>query len=432
MSKRSLDRFFELLAHAQRSFFPDLFFRGHRVKRPLVINTPAIECRYVRLRLDDQCLHLEQVEILGGDGDESLDLTGEALLHASSVYPGTEAMLLQRTLFSRTPKHLGVHTGATPGGWVDIELPSVSKVKLIRVHNRDDAWAWRAWGLCVDVSLDGERWEGIYSQRSRLDQFVSCVSNAVRHNEWAPNDFVVQEACCTILKFLVERDFASAGHVLDRPECRSLARDIRKGFNENFLVEFQRAFTSHGVQRTFRYWSFDEKRAYLDQALQLLADLQELTESVCFGFGFVLGCVRNGELIPHDDDVDLIISFERTSVPTISRGLELIGQHLRQLGYEVLGDDLFNHRWVKKPGWRTVDVFVGLREKDGVAWFPSERRPMAWDDVFPPAEVDMYGLSCPVPRNPLRYLERTYGPDWRKPDSNFNHPWDRDQYHDIA
>ena len=63
MSERALGRFFKSLTAVQRSLFPDLFFRGHRVDRPLVINLPGTECRHIRLRLDDQCLNLERLEI---------------------------------------------------------------------------------------------------------------------------------------------------------------------------------------------------------------------------------------------------------------------------------------------------------------------------------------------------------------------------------
>ena len=234
-----------------------------------------------------------------------------------------------------------------------------------------------------------------------------------------------------LLATLARSDHAGAKQLLDAPALAPWRSAIRQGFNQHWLGHWQRWWSGHGVTRPFRYWSADEARTYLERALELLADLRTLSPDVCFGFGFVLAHVRDGQLIPHDDDLDLIIGFDHASTPTLSLGLAQVETHLRALGYQVQGDH-FSHRWVFKPGWNAVDVFVGLREADGISWFPSARKNLAADDVFPPIEVDLLGQRCPVPRNPIRYLDRTYGPRWREPDADFRHPWDRGQFADIA
>ena len=44
----------------------------------------------------------------------------------------------------------------------------------------------------------------------------------------------------------------------------------------------------------------------------------------------------------------------------------------------------------------------------------------------------MYGVEIPVPVNSEIYLQKTYGEMWGKPDIRFSHPWNRDEYSDIA
>jgi hypothetical protein len=430
MSTRALSLFFELLENAQRSYFPDLFFRGHRCGRPLVVNLPDVACKHVRFRLKDECLHLERVELLGGESGAQ-DLCTHAQITASSVFAGTETLIAQRQLFSQSPHTVGVHTMAQPGEWVCINLPDVQTVSTVRVHNRDDEWAWRAWSMVVETSLDGLHWTEAYSHTSRLHDMAGFVESAARHANGTPDELLVLRRCGRILAALVAGDHAAAQALLDRADMTASRAGIRQGFNLHLLVHYRRWWSGHGITRTFRYWSASEKRTYIERALELLSDVRALSPEVCFGFGFVLAFVRDGEMIPHDDDLDLIVAFDRAATPTLTQGLALVENHLRARGYTVRGDH-FNHRWVFKPGWNAIDVFVGLREPDGVSWFPSARRNLNATDVFPPIDVDLCGQACPIPRNPIRYLESTYGPRWREPDVDFKHPWDRAQFADIA
>ena len=78
-----------------------------------------------------------------------------------------------------------------------------------------------------------------------------------------------------------------------------------------------------------------------------------------------------------------------------------------------------------------MDVFVSLKEGDRVSWFPQKRGSLVVSDVFPPIRASMLGVECLVPRNPLKYLESVYGPNWRKPDPNFSHNWRTREYDEI-
>lgn len=431
MSERALARFFDLLAGIRQTAFPDLFFRGHRSGNPLVLNLADIVVRHIRLRLPEHCLHLERIELLGGTPPGLQNLADDASISTSSVFPGTESLIAQRRVLSDQPQSIGMHTLAQPGEWLMISLAQPQPLSVVRVHNRDDEWAWRAWGVVIELSLDGQRWTEVYNHAARLQSLVTMVEQAALHTDGTPDELRLLRRCGSILAALARGDHANAIAVLDHPDLAAWRAGIRHGFNTQLLAEHRRWWSGHGITRPFRFWSDAEVRVYLERALELLADLRALTPDVCFGFGFVLAYLRDGKMIPHDDDLDLVIAFDRATTATLTQGLAQVEAHLRSLGYSVQGDH-FNHRWVFKPGWNAVDVFVGLREPDGISWFPSARRNLATDDVFPPMDVDLFGMPCPVPRNPVRYLDRTYGPRWREADVDFKHPWDRTQFADIA
>jgi hypothetical protein len=431
MSERALGLFFERLADARERFFPDLFFRGHRSGNPLVISLPDEPCRHLRFRLPEQCLHLERIELFGGSSMSSQELAQLAQISSSSVYPGTESLIDQRRIFSSEPQSIGVHTQATKDEWLCLSFPQEQAVTMVRVHNRDDEWAWRAWSLVIETSVDGMQWTEVYSHAARQNALVETLRQAMRHAQLTLDESQLLSRCTDILAALNGGNHALAMSLLAQPGMSQWQASIRRGFNSHWLNDWGKWWSGHGITRPFRYWSAAETKTYVERALLLLADLRKLAPECCFGFGFVLAYVRDGRMIPHDDDLDLLVAFDRATTPTISAALARVETHLRTLGYEVRGEH-FNHRWVFKSGWNAVDVFVGLRENDRVSWFPSARKSLAVTDVFPAVEVDLFDLTCPVPRNPIRYLDCTYGQRWREPDVDFKHPWDRNQFADIA
>jgi hypothetical protein len=88
---------------------------------------------------------------------------------------------------------------------------------------------------------------------------------------------------------------------------------------------------------------------------------------------------------------------------------------------------------VARPGQgKKLDVFVGIFEGDTISWYPGTRGSLHRETMFPTSEGPMLGHACPLPRNPLQYLETVYGPGWRNPDPAFRHQWSGAGYEDIA
>jgi hypothetical protein len=427
----------DFLARAEtlrRDSFADLFFRGHRSDSPLRLTGLPGPALWVRLQPGaGNPLELEQVSIQDASEGAPGTPVPPLELQYSSLAPGFEDAMRQRLVFDNPGGRLGIATRSSPAEWIAFRLPRpLARFDLV-IHARDDRWTHRAWGLAVEVSADGITWRRVHSQLERLVAFQN------RFKAWLPDaghdspDDEALRAVGKILATIVQGSYAAARPLLEAsPMPEPVRRQVTAALNAGILHDVQREWTSHGIQMSFRYWTPREKSDYLAAAVEVIAALRELSPLVSFGFGFVLGVLRSGDFIPHDDDIDVVVAFPHRAGQKLPDLLARIREHLGAKGYRIAGDH-FNHVHVGRAGWPHVfDVFVGFAEDERVSWFPSARGNLALSQVFPTRDVTLHGVSCPFPAQPETYLEATYGARWREPDSHFMHPWDRKQYADLA
>ena len=150
-------------------------------------------------------------------------------------------------------------------------------------------------------------------------------------------------------------------------------------------------------------WTDAEQVDYVADSARVVDALRSLTPNVCLGFGSVLAVIRDHALIPHDDDVDIIIGFEQNEAPSLADGLRRLEQHLHRLGYEVSGP-FYAHRHVRLPGRKPVDVFVGIFEGESISWYPAARGSLTREIVFPASSAELLGIPCQIPAQPELYL----------------------------
>ncbi len=433
-----LNEFFSRLESLQKDFYPDIFFLGSQSGRSLTIVPGATGARYFRFRIPGgNSLHLESIAVYSSNTDSELvNIAEGAVLTTSSILPGSEDLLVQKKVLNSDSIGVGVHTDNTGcDEWVCLDFQALISPERIVVCNRPGIWAWRAWGLIIECSEDGVEWLELYTHGARLLHFVEsaralvCFS-PVQRNE---RDVRLLSLCVDILSALTLRQYGRAREILGRADgiSKNESAAIRRGFGRLVLCHSQLAWSGHGILRPFGYWGEEEKKKYLQCASQVVEALSEISPYVCLGFGFVLGYVRDGDLIAHDDDVDILLAFDRSDVDSIPGALRKMEEHLSSAGYMVEGQHLFSHRWVRKAGGKNMDVFVGIREDSRISWYPSARGGLLVDDVFPALKTEIYGTECRLPRNPLSYLNATYGDNWRSPDPDFNHPWDMNAYSDL-
>ncbi|SDG09369.1 class I SAM-dependent methyltransferase [Klenkia brasiliensis] len=135
--------------------------------------------------------------------------------------------------------------------------------------------------------------------------------------------------------------------------------------------------------------------------------------------GTLLGPVREGRLLPHDDDADLAyLSRHEHPLDVTLEAFEL-GRVLRAAGLQVLRLSVGHLQVVvdhEGAPDHYVDVFTGFL-LDGVWHQPfAIRAPAREDELLPPRPLQVVDRVQPAPREPERMLVELFGEGWRVPD----------------
>jgi hypothetical protein len=408
-----------------REAFSDLAFLEFD-SQPLELSMPEGPVRFLRVELPhQQFLHPHSLTLVDAAGKEVSAAAGRITL--SSVHGNGGGDLARDRVFDPAGGHdVAFHTTNDPSPWFVVELAEPVVAKRLLVRNRAGRYAHRAAGISVSASPDGVEWKHLYDGVRRAEQFIRAVSEG--NGKDASKAEVA--AAFAAAKLLACR----YGEVAKMLPEKSLAADeigwIKQCINRAILAPQQLEWTSHGVRRSFRFWGQDEMEAYVALTVAVSRDLAELSPDVCLGFGSVLSIIRDGELMKHDDDLDVVVAFDSAIAPTLHDALALVREFLVAKGYKVQGK-FFSH-WHVVRGGKKVDVFVGIYEDGRIGWFPGTRRALERTDMFPARTVGFLGSECPIPREPEKYLAITYGADWKSPLPGWKHDWDRSSYADIA
>lgn len=162
----------------------------------------------------------------------------------------------------------------------------------------------------------------------------------------------------------------------------------------------------------------------IERTRQLIDQLDEAGFRPFVVGGTLLGGVRDGRLLPHDDDADIAYLSRHTNPADVAIEAFAVGHLLNKLGYEVKRHSATHMQIMFRDAEATVlhyiDVFTAFFTADGRINQPFHvRGTMQPDDMLPFSRTEISGVSFPAPANTDRWLTINYDAHWRTPIPGF-------------
>ncbi len=177
-----------------------------------------------------------------------------------------------------------------------------------------------------------------------------------------------------------------------------------------------------GSRRTIGALSSNETESLLAWAAHLDEFFRnELDRPLFITYGTLLGIVRDGQLLDHDDDFDMGYVSPGASPSEVRRDTAYVVRTLLKAGY-----DTHVGRTLRPaiPGSADSPIPVDILPcwfGDGFFW--GYGPPVALDrsDIEPLEALEYEGVRLSMPRRPELLLQRHYGTTWIYPDSGFGY-----------
>lgn len=167
---------------------------------------------------------------------------------------------------------------------------------------------------------------------------------------------------------------------------------------------------------------------YLELMDRAVAEFEQLGLSLMLGYGTLLGAVREGDFLAHDDDVDLIFALEVAGPDGWQPALDEVVAALRSRGWAVWTNptpSAYNCHIRDPRQQHHIDIFpVFLSGNDATLHMEHMAlRTIDADLIRPHRHLDLHGHAYPVPADPEGFLAERYGPTWDTPDPFHDWPW---------
>jgi SAM-dependent methyltransferase len=186
------------------------------------------------------------------------------------------------------------------------------------------------------------------------------------------------------------------------------------------------AVTKHGrFNRPFESTDRAAIEGYLDQVTEVLTLLRDECGLPAFiSFGTLLGAVRTGRLIGHDNDIDLGYLSAYTNPVDVVRESIRVERVLRTRDWRVVrqnGGFLALFLPQADGSSRNLDVFACFIVNGYLHQIHDIRTKADRSAVLPLRDIEFEGRQMPAPAKPEVFLRAAYGRHWRVPDPSFEY-----------
>ena len=170
-------------------------------------------------------------------------------------------------------------------------------------------------------------------------------------------------------------------------------------------------YALHLNRRKYKNFADEE---YRKKAIEIMLEFYDyMSEDMDIWplFGTLLGIVRNGDLIPHDDDVDFGYLKKDESI-LVDKLDSIHGTN----GFLVIRNEFSNLYSLAKD-----DVLIDLYEYEKLEHTPVLQQGhrsfynLMHDELFPLKTIQFQGKELKCMSDPVKFFERYYGKDWKTP-----------------
>lgn len=417
-----------------------------------------------------EILNIGEINLEGADGIFIPKLESCARIEMSSIYGDST---LEKCFDDFVAGRL-LHTKRESRPYVQIFLKSPTFIHRIMIKNRGDIYGCRSKYLVMrafcgrelvyvyqNFNLDDAKREveqllgqlGIIDKlpgsEKGLESFVRDVQRIIKNRiEASTIDLGLRQIChllpltsvnrevtnyhltlCALAVLLqwedkdhVETKFlrSFASILLTDLSIDKLANEVERLSRSRLDSDRKVVIGRHRIQESRL---INRKDAYLQKIREIIDILSGIGVSVMLGYGTLLGAVRSGTFLPHDDDIDLMaFDGSRSEAETLMFKNKVIdalaarGIHSWESGFGHLhvqfGSDMIDIFPIWQEGDRAYLAMENLRVRD-----------VPFDQLFPVTAVNLYGQAFPAPAKPEAFLANRYGEGWRYPDPYYEWPW---------
>lgn len=417
-------------------------------------------------------LNLMAVELYGEDGRiEPGTIDFEAQVSSSVKRDDAAAQLLAGK---------GLHTLAEVGPWWTVRFRREVHISRIRVRNRADVWSLRSRSLQVSVE-DVDAGEAVIYQGASRTSVIDSLRrlNHAAMTAGAPAAALRSEDAALaarrgLLAALARRlragilplgttPWRDVAQLLDlwskaepgpdewsvlaglllaqhgmrrgtaiRAMARMLCTRERLQRLEREVNVLASAYGRPGLALTRHGFSPVGKLSrnpelFLEHLAQVVDILSDMGREPVLAYGTLLGAVRDGGFIAHDDDVDVLYRSPGHDRDSVVSDLARVRGQLQSLGYRVdslLPNNLNMHVFHPRTG-ALMDIFPCWIQGEGLMLHMEgmKLRPIRSGIVYPRGAATLHGRAFPAPADPAAFLEERYGPGWTVSDPFFEWPW---------
>jgi hypothetical protein len=197
---------------------------------------------------------------------------------------------------------------------------------------------------------------------------------------------------------------------------------------DDFHANFQRllapyTLNSHGYEPALA--SMDPHTVW-EGVEAIRARLADLGYECFANSGTLLGLVRDGRLISHDDDLDLAVVMHASGFAGVAD--EWVALRRLLADARVLDEEFEagrrTHCKIRLADGTKVDLFPAWLSRTGQVYvWPHTPGTLLREDLLPLERLSLGETEVAVPHRPARLLEANYGPEWRTPDPTWSFDW---------